>query len=270
MTEYDAFGNPIEQQPLESAPASRPQPPAAPAQPSASPTPPPVSVSTPSPGVRVSSGGGGGRGGIILLLVLLVVFGLPIAGGIYAFSTASDTIDSVTKGFDAFSTTTGTASSGSPSGSDAPDPARPAVPPRGVSRDSLLRAANLSRALRDVRRVADGGRPTFVRVEAGRVDVQVVRPSGTTSLIHRPWDEKASSLGNAPGPTSAPTLRWSQIDPAAPRRLYDAVRNGSTRPSKALNYAVLLAATGRWSAFRQDGTGFVAGPSGRDVQRLGG
>jgi hypothetical protein len=277
MTEYDAFGNPVDQPPLDSSSAITPPQPserqAEPAAPVATPgptTPSPIATPTPQytpPAIRVNSGGSGG-GKLILLLIILVVIGIPVAGAVFAFNQAGDTIDSVQKSFNSFgnfsSTTSTSSSSDDPSNSGGS-----AAPPEGLSRHSMLLGRNLRPALREIKRAADGGRPTLLRVEASRVDVQVLRSDGTTSLIHRPWNEKASVLGTSSGSPGATTVPWSRIDTAAPRRLWNSVRNGSDRSVNQMSYAVLLAATGTWSAFRQNGTGFTAGASGRNAHRIG-
>ena len=273
MPEYDAFGNPVDQAPLEStpapaadvAPSDRPVQPAPPSASPTSPAPTPTPISTP-PAFRVSGGGSGPGRGLRIMFILLISIAVPLGITYYAFNKADDTFRSVQKGFESFSTPTVFAPA--PAVPDAPETAD--TPPKGLGRDSLLVAANFRPALRDVRRVAGGGSPTFVRVQADRIDVQV-RRNGKTRLIHRPWNTKAEVIGGAsPGAANQPTLRWSQVDPRAPRRLYEAVRNGSTRPSKTLEYAVLSAGFDRWSAFRQNWTGFTADLSGRDVQRIGG
>lgn len=291
MTEYDAFGNPIDRGPPESAFGASEPAAATPAEPAAAeafiplpvgPTPATPSPVTPPPvqpgprptmpsssSIRVSRGGSSSWVGLI---IALVVFGLPIIGGIVVFNQVGDTVDAVRKGFDSFSTTDQTATG---SNTDRSDSNVPDEPPTGVERGSMLRAADFSRALRQMRRAADGGSPIFVRVEAERVDLQVRRPNGSVTLLHRPWNQKVESIGGSTaGSTSTPTLRWSQIDAAAPHRIFDAIRNGSTRPSKQLTYAVMFATpesgTRRWSAFRKDGASFTAAPDGRDVQRNGG
>lgn len=276
MPEYDAFGNPVDQAPLESSPSSTPevtpsdrpvQPAPAQATPTPTPRPPaPTPLSTPPPAFRVSGTGSGSGRGLRIMFILLISIALPLGITYYAFNKADDTFDSVRKGFESFSTPT--VFSPAPPTPDSPDDST--TPPKGLDRGSLLLAGNFRPALREVRRLADGASPTFVRVEADRIDVQVAR-NGRSRLIHRPWNTKAEVIGGtSPGASNQPTLRWSKVDDQAPRRLYEGVRNGSTRPSKQLEYAVLSAGFDRWSAFRQNGTGFTANLDGRDLQRIGG
>jgi len=258
MTEYDAFGNPVDQAPLEvSATPSvtpgetPPDPTPAPAssEPATAASYVPTSIATSSIRRRRVNPFG--------IVALLAVLAVPVVGGFIVYSQVDGTIDDVRKSFDSFSSFD-TRTSGEAGGV-----------PEDLERGSMLRPEAFAQGLREIRRVADGGRPVFVRVEAQRIDLQVVR-RGKTQLIQRRWDGKAQPLGPASRSTGAPTMRWSRIDPEAPRRLFEGVRNGSTRPSKQLTYATMFAALGRWSAFRADGTSFTAAPSGFDLERKGG
>ena len=276
MPEYDAFGNPVDQAPLESgsAPASDVQPSDRPVQPAPvapSPTPPPRTTTPPPsysapPQFRVSGGGSGSGRGLRIMFILLISIALPLGITYYVFNKADDTFNSVQKSFESFSKPTVFAPP--PPTPDTPDTS--ATPPTGLDRGSLLLAGNFRPALREVRRLADGAGPAFVRVQADRIDVQVAR-NGKSRLIHRPWNAKAEVIGGTtPGASNQPTMRWSKVDAQAPRRLYEGVRNGSSRPSKQLEYAVLSAGFDRWSAFRENGTGFTADLRGRNLQRIGG
>jgi len=256
MTEYDAFGNPVDQAPLEvsATPAATPSeapPTPTSSEPATAASYIPRPISTPSVRRRRVNPFG--------IVALLAVLAVPLIGGLVVYSQVDETIDGVRKSFDSFSSFDTRTSTGTDSGEA----------PEDLERGSLLRPEAFARGLREIRRVADGGRPIFVRVEAQRIDLQVLR-RGRAQLIQRRWDGRAQTLGTASPSSGTPTMRWSRIDPEAPRRLFEGVRNGSTRPSKQLTYAAMFAAGGRWSAFRADGASFTAPPSGFDVERNGG
>jgi len=254
MTEYDAFGNPVDQAPLEvsatpsATPSDAPPTPAS-SEPATAASYVPTSIATPSIRRRRPNPFG--------IVALLAVLAVPVVGGFVVYSQVDETIDGVRKGIDSFSSFETRTSTDS------------GAAPEDLERGSLLRPEAFAQGLREIRRVADGGRPIFVRVEAQRIDLQVLR-RGKAQLIQRRWDGKAEALGPASPSSGSRTMRWSRIDPEAPRRLFEGVRNGSTRPSKQLTYAAMFAAAGRWSAFRADGASFTAPPSGFDVERNGG
>ncbi len=248
MSEFDAFGRPIAKDSGSSSPST------------------PTPIQSPTgfgPASTPRRARGTRMGCAVALALLLLTVGVPIAIGVLAFSQVSDTINSVTRSLSRSFTT----SSSSFTTSTSPAPPEP---PTDLSHESMLRRANLAPALREIRRLANGSTPTFVRVEALRVDVQTIGRDGTIRNLQRPWDAKATVLSTSPGGPRSAGLRWSQINAAAPQRMSEAVRNGSTRAANQLTYAVLLAATKTWSAFRSDGTLYTAGLSGRNAHRLGG
>ena len=117
-----------------------------------------------------------------------------------------------------------------------------------------------------------GGRLRYLRVEAARIDAQVVVGGRLRSAQLRAG-EAPSVFSAAAGANvgGLPTFSWSQVDPSAPRRLVSATTRRARRPATAFDYAVLIDAAGlRWTAYLHGGTGFQSGPDGRDLVRLGG
>jgi hypothetical protein len=148
---------------------------------------------------------------------------------------------------------------------------RSAEPPRGLSSTSLLRRGNFAPAVRRLRSAMGGGRLRYLRVEAGRIDAQVVLGDRLRSAQLTPGEDPNVFSTSAAGVAGLPTFSWSQVDPSAPRRLVGATTGRAKRPATAFNYAVLIDAAGlRWTAYVQGGAGFQSGPDGRNVVRLGG
>lgn len=147
----------------------------------------------------------------------------------------------------------------------------PAEAPRGLQRGSLLRRANFTVALRRLRAQAKG-RPRNVRVEAERIDMQVVLRDGRLRSAQARWDGEIRVISTTSTPIGAlPTFSWSAIDRGAPQRIVRSATGRARKPASAFNYAVLLDAAGlRWSAFLKTGEGFLATSSGRVERQISG
>lgn len=158
-----------------------------------------------------------------------------------------------------------------PAEPEPPAAAQPARPPRGLQPGSLLRRANFTVALRRLRAEAKG-EPRNLRVEAERVDVQVVLRDGRLRSAQARWDGEVRVLSTTPTPVGG--LRgfpWSAVDRGAPQRLVRSATGRARRPATSFNYAVLLDAAGlRWSAFLKSGAAFIAAPSGRIERQISG
>src|SRR4051794_8795268 len=66
-------------------------------------------------------------------------------------------------------------------------------PPVGLSLHSMLRRGNLSPALHDLESEL-GGQVKLLRIEASRVDVQVVGGDGRVTVAQRRWDSKDTKI----------------------------------------------------------------------------
>ena len=143
-----------------------------------------------------------------------------------------------------------------------------ANPPKGLDAKSMLRRGNLSPALQKIQQKG-GGRPRLLRIEAERIDMQILAAGKLVNVQYR-WDaDEPNVISSSAIPTNLPTFSWSQINASAPARLVRA----TTRAGHAedFNYAVLLQAAGlRWTAYTASGRGVLANPKGRDVTPIGG
>lgn len=150
-------------------------------------------------------------------------------------------------------------------------PAAPATPPTGLKPGSLLRRANFIVALRRLRAEAKG-RPRNVRVEAQRVDIQVVLQDGRLRSAQATWDGEVRVFSTTPTPIGGlEGFSWSQIDRSAPQRLVRSATGRAKKPASAFNYAVMLDIGGpRWSAFLKTGEAFSANGSGRIERQISG
>jgi hypothetical protein len=148
---------------------------------------------------------------------------------------------------------------------------KPVQPPRGLQPGSLLRRANFTVALRRLRAQAKG-RPRNLRVEAERIDVQVVLRDGRLRSAQARWDGEIRVISTTSTPIGAlPSFAWSAVDRGAPQRIVRSATGRARKPASAFNYAVLLDAAGlRWSAFLKTGEGFIATSSGRVERQISG
>lgn len=245
---YDAFGNKIDEDPLAglgSHPAGVP-------------------------------GGRPPRRGRLTAAVATAVVIAGVAVGLVALTAGSDPVTSSSS-----STTSSTSAStvafeaeedpAPETPSEPAKPAEPAKPPTGLQKGSLLRPANLEVALRRLKATAKG-RPRTVRVEAERVDIQVILLDGRMRNAQATWDGEVRNISTTPTPIGGlKGFAWGKIDPAAPRRLVRSATGRERKPASAFNYAVLLDISGlRWSAFLKNGAAFSASSSGRIERQISG
>lgn len=151
------------------------------------------------------------------------------------------------------------------------DPPAPVEPPAGMQPGSLLRRANLQVALQRLQDEAKG-RPRSVRVEALRVDVQVVLNDGRLRNAQATWDGEVRVISTTPTPIGGlETYAWSAIDPAAMPRIVRSASGRARKPASSFNYAVLNDASGlRWVAFLKTGEAFIATPGGSIQRQISG
>jgi hypothetical protein len=201
-------------------------------------------------------------------VVPLISLAVTLGGLAFAYSVYHD----VSHSFDSFFPNTPSIST--PSTPDEPSSssgsATPSTPPVGLEHGSLMRPAGFGAALASIRRRA-GGSPKLLRVDPTRVFVQVRTPHGALVNAQRTWNTSTEVISRSAGAGGPPTgLRWSQIDAAAPARIAKSVSGGSERPSRQVDYVVLLGGIDGWTAFRKDGRSYHADASGRHVTRTGG
>ncbi len=154
--------------------------------------------------------------------------------------------------------------SGDPLG-DAPDDVEPpaqAVAPAGFNETSLLRPANLKRALVEAK-AASPGRPLMLRAEPSRVDLQLAKSDGSLVILQVAAGAGPRIVSTVPGAArSRKTMSWSAIKPAAPKRLATSTKSTPESGPRSTNYVVFLAQTDQWVLYRKSGRGFTSGPSG--------
>ncbi len=224
-----------------------------------------------------------GGGGIIALIVGVLLVGA-IGAGVYFLTRGSDGEDSSSSAQVEVSTTVAVEPPAEPDPEPdpkpaaAPDPepepeqpAAPVKPPTGLQPGSLLRRANFIVALRRLRAEAKG-RPRNVRVEALRVDIQVVLQDGRLRSAQATWDGEVRVFSTTPTPIGGlEGFAWSQIDRSAPQRLVRSATGRAKKPASAFNYAVMLDIGGpRWSAFLKTGEAFTATGSGKIERQISG
>lgn len=249
----DAFGNPIDQDPLAGLASNGPR----------------------VPGVP---GGGPPRRwpAIVVVLVAVVLIGVATAGaGLLLVGDEEDdnsllATTAVASGLEAKPAPEPTPAPEEPAREPA-TPAEPAAPPRGLQPGSLLRHVNFAVALPRLRAAAQG-RPRNLRVEAERIDVQVVLRDGRLRSAQARWDGEIRVISTTSAQIGAlPSFSWSAINRGAPQRIVRSATGRARKPASVFNYAVLLDAAGlRWSAFLKTGEGFLATSSGRVERQISG
>ena len=194
------------------------------------------------------------------LIAFCVFLGIAAAIVVPIIGTVSDTIDQIT--VPTFTTNDdGPNGSGSGSGSESGSGSdKPAKPPVGIGKGSLLLRGNFAPAIRDLRREV-GGRVRTLRVAPDNIQV-VAQRGGKLIVAQRSWDDEARIISRSATTPTPSAFAWSSVDLSAPRRM--AAQMGK---SSRFDYAVLIDAAGlRWSAFRKGGKNFQFTPDGK--QRL--
>jgi hypothetical protein len=144
---------------------------------------------------------------------------------------------------------------------------------RGLDELSLLRAANLRRALT---KVADGPYPLIsnLRVSAARVDVTARDNDGTRKLLSIDPGFKVTT--NDFGVGEDPAVRPSRIDLAAPERMVRSVAERTRLGAEAVDYVTItFAGSGvhNWYMSLNQGPArvrqWIAEPDGSDLRKPG-
>ena len=277
MPEYDAFGREIGENTLEglggdsradSPPAARPDSDAQAAavravasEAAAAPAPPVSSIGDPPPRAapspppqftarRRAPRAIGCLFSLVFLAAVVGVIGIAAAG---IFGAAQDAIDDVTDTID------------SPA---LPVPDAPAEPPSGITGDSLIAPANLTRALARLRQ--DGNRATQVAVWPDRVAADLAK-GGRGRLVQVPGGGDVFRGDPHPLPSGTRTVALADLDPEAPARL---VRRSAARfkvPRQGIDYVIASPDfTGggayHWVAYFKNGT-YVEGDASGKVRR---
>ncbi|MGK2938548.1 MAG: hypothetical protein ACSLFR_12210 [Solirubrobacteraceae bacterium] len=207
---------------------------------------------------------GGGGGGIIAAIVGVLLVGA-IGAGMYVLTRGDD--DSSSSVQVDVSTTVAEETPAAPD-PEPEQPAAPVEPPTGLQPGSLLRRANFIVALRRLRAEAKG-RPRRVRVEAQRVDIQVVLQDGRLRAAQATWDGEVRVFSTTSPGSGLDGFTWAQINRSAPQRLVRSATGRAKKPASAFSYAVMFDIGGpRWSAFLRTGEAFTANGAGK-IERSG-
>lgn len=304
MPEYDAFGREIGEDTLAdtgwsttdssgqaaSAPVPAPPPPPQAFQTGdpLAPPPPPPPPRPPSPAQQVAEAGfrdlgapklykpkrGLGCGGVVGLVIVLAVIGSVVAGAIAVFNAAETAVDSATDFIPKFPTVTVPGSSGGSTTTESPaepdKPAKPAKPPVGLRKGSLIKQANFSKAMRQLRAAKLGSLRTL-RVAPERIDVQLVTKGGALRSVQLRPGGVLQKFGPAtPGFGHLDTFEYSKVNSAAPERLTKAAARKLGKGADGVNYLVLFDFTGTttWGVFFKNGANFQADGAGNITRRI--
>jgi hypothetical protein len=264
VTEYDAFGNPIERNGSSTtatasastthAPAVTPSP-VAPTP--ASTTPPPVALAAPIPLFPTYGPSKTTWGERVIGFLIFLVFAAPLGIGGYvaynAFHTAKDSVEGVA--IKAHGIAPATPSTGSA-------PATPAA--SGVS---LLHASTLRKALASARR-DPGGRLTLLRIAPERVNLQLARKGGGLNLVELRADG-GRSVVQSPGTPNKP-ITFARVDVHAPSRLVRQAAHRLGRSTKSIDYVVLNDVFDglHWFAYFKGGAAFQGDAHGHVTRRI--
>jgi len=277
MPEYDAFGREIGEDPLAAwraaEPAAKPQPepepePAAaqapadppvptPAPPAPTPDPalappaPPVTASPtrrePPPSARIRRRRPRVVSRLILLLVVVVAAANLIGGAADKVKDAVDDLPALT-----------------------PPTVAPKAAPVGLRPGSMIRPAELRRALADLR-ARRIGRIRTLRVAPERIDASLLTRRTTlvnVQLRHDGQFQRFSESGAGFGHLD--TISFTALDPAAPARLVRAAAARLHRPTTRIDYLVPMITNGKitWGAYFKEGPIFLADAQGHITRRL--
>jgi hypothetical protein len=146
---------------------------------------------------------------------------------------------------------------------------------RGLDDLSMLREKNLRRVLEEV---SDGDRPLVrnIRIEPGRVDVQVANADGSAKILS--FDPAFEVTERDFGVSVSRSVPASKIDASGPERMLRGVAERSGLDTDAVDYATATfliedASTATWFMAMKEGPAdkrqWTAEPDGRDVRRPG-
>jgi hypothetical protein len=254
VTEYDAFGNPVQRSGEPTATTT------ATATPASAPTPPPA----PTPLIPTIPTYGPSKtswGSRVVGFLVFLAFAAPLGIGGYvaynAFHTAKDAVDAVQ----------GVAIKPHVAGPGATTAAAPSAPATPAASASMLHASTLCKALAAARR-DPGGRLTLLRVARERTDLQLARKGGGLTLVQIRADGGRDVI-QAPG-TPSKTIGFARVDADAPSRLVRQAAHRLGRSTKSIDYVVLVnfADGPAWSAYFKGGAAFQGDAHGHVVRRI--
>jgi hypothetical protein len=257
--------------PVASAPPVTPAPsvPPAPTMPTL-PTAPRLSPTMPSQLPSIPGGSGFNPARLVGRFIGVIVF-LAIFGGVgLAIYSAVDTADKVKKTFSIPSFTTPQVNV-PPTSNPAPQPqtpSKPAQPPAGLQKGSLVRADAFAPALVKIRQ--QGTRAQTLRVDPTRISANVLDANSALRIASVTWDGSVQTIKTSSTLAGASTVSLNAISSKAPSRALARAAGLLGRPARTFNYMVLLNFGGKpgWVVYFKDGKYVRASLDGRSVQRV--
>jgi hypothetical protein len=221
---------------------------------------------------RISSGGFNPFGAITRIVMLVVV--VAIIGGIASavisgVSTVNDVTHSITDSLNSPSVSIPGVSVSTPQSPASPSsPSTPAKAPAGLQRGSLLRPDAFAKALTKVR--AQGGRVTNMRVDAERINAQVLNKANQMRIVSVTWDGTVQVVKTGAHLNGSTAVALAAVNSHAPERAVARSAAALHRGATKVNYLVLLnfAGQAKWYVYYKDGKYFSASLDGRSVQRI--
>ena len=199
---------------------------------------------------------GSAKGCLIALVVLLAVGAVAIGGVVSLVSSVGDSIDGVEKVIRA------------PEIGSVPD-LNPGPKPTGLSKDSLMRRANVAAALRTLRS-DENTKLTNLRLAPDRIDATLLTDAGRLRHVQIQPGGELERFGSDSGPgfDNVSTIPFAKLDPGAPQRL---ARRGAREhdvPISELQYAVPQDISGqvRWVVYFTRGRYVIGNAAGRFEQ----
>ncbi len=289
MSEFDAFGRKVGEDPLEQLgwnvghPVPPPQPhPASTGDPLAQtvPTPPgpdplphdaPVMAAPPpawTPAPSASSTFGRRRRFPIGRIIFLAIVGAIVYGAFQIVGSVTDTVRTAVDSLPSIPTPVAPIPPGTEEGDEAPAP--PSRPPRGLSRASLVRPENLRRAVQRLRAEKGGLRSLSVRPE--RLNAQLLTRGGRLKNVQITHEGGIVSTTSGSGFGAPATIPFARVNTKAGARLVRAAARRLKRSTNGLDYIALLEVGGGppvWGAYFKNGGIFIGDPQGRILRRIG-
>ena len=196
---------------------------------------------------------GSAKGCLIALVVLLAVGAVAIGGVVSLVSSVGDSIDGVEKVIRA------------PEIGSVPD-LNPGPKPTGLSKDSLMRRANVAAALRTLRS-DENTKLTNLRLAPDRIDATLLTDEGRLRHVQIQPGGELERFGSDSGPgfDNVSTIPFAKLNPGAPQRL---ARRGAREhdvPISELQYAVPqdLSDGLRWVVYFTRGRYVIGNAAGR-------
>lgn len=143
--------------------------------------------------------------------------------------------------------------------------------PTGLSSNSLLRRANLGRALKRLR-TSGLGRVQSMTIRPDRIDARLLTKGGSLRSVQVRYDEPAIGRSGTSGTgfSYLETVPFARIDTSAPQRLARSAAGRARLPASRVDYVTLNSSQGTvtWGAYLKGGKIYLANSRGRITRRI--